>query len=111
MSTITIPAGKYDAFIFDCDGTLADTMPIHFKAWNTTIEALSGSPSKFDESFFYTLGGIPPRKIVGIINDKYGYTFEAEDTAHQKELEVLALLGETAPIAATVDLVKSMGKD
>ncbi|HSI85401.1 MAG: HAD family hydrolase [Candidatus Methylacidiphilales bacterium] len=109
--TIPVPAGKYDAFLFDCDGTLADSMPIHYKAWTSTIETMTGKVSLFDEPFFYTLGGIPTRKIVGILNDKYGYTFEAEETAHEKELEVLRYLGEIRPINATVNLVKSMGKD
>ncbi|PTX99375.1 hypothetical protein DB346_16090 [Verrucomicrobia bacterium LW23] len=111
MPTITIPAGKYDAFLFDCDGTLADSMPVHFKAWTSALEQLSGAPSKFEESFFYTLGGIPTRKIVEILNGKYGYSLDPEETAHIKELEFLQWLGDIKPIAATVELVKSMGKD
>ena len=30
---LELPQGEFAAFIFDCDGTLADTMPLHWRAW------------------------------------------------------------------------------
>ena len=27
----------YEGFLFDCDGTLADSMPLHFQAWTETL--------------------------------------------------------------------------
>ena len=35
----------YEGFIFDCDGTLADTMPLHYRAWTETLGRKLGRPS------------------------------------------------------------------
>lgn len=32
MMSLQFPEDDFDASIFDCDGTLADTMPLHYKA-------------------------------------------------------------------------------
>ena len=42
--------------IFDCDGTLADTMPLHYRAW---VETLAPHDAEFAEQLFYDLGGVP----------------------------------------------------
>ena len=47
---LELPEGDFAAFIFDCDGTLADTMPTHFKAWQI---ALGKAASDFPEAMFY----------------------------------------------------------
>ena len=60
MSTPTFP----QALIFDCDGTLADTMPIHWKAWQK-VTAKHGV--HFPEDRFYALGGVPTRDIVRML--------------------------------------------
>ena len=38
FSPLIIPQGDFEAYIFDCDGTLADTMPTHYKAWCIALE-------------------------------------------------------------------------
>ena len=60
MSTPTLP----QALIFDCDGTLANTMPIHWKAWQK-VTAKHGV--HFPEDRFYALGGVPTRDIVRML--------------------------------------------
>ena len=52
------------ALIFDCDGTLADTMPIHWEAWRE-VSAKHGLV--FPEDRFYSLGGVPTRDIVRML--------------------------------------------
>ncbi len=62
------PAGTA-ALIFDCDGTLADTMPSHFLAWSQMV-AVYGIP--FSEQRFYELGGVPSDRIIAILSDESG---------------------------------------
>jgi beta-phosphoglucomutase-like phosphatase (HAD superfamily) len=50
-----MPSKAYEALIFDCDGTLADSMPVHFLAWQQT-EAEHGIA--FSEDRFYALAGM-----------------------------------------------------
>ena len=49
------------ALIFDCDGTLADSMPLHWRAWNTVCKR---NGIELAEARFYKLGGVPSQKII-----------------------------------------------
>lgn len=101
----------YDGFIFDCDGTLADSMPIHYQAWNETLTTKLGRPSDFTESIFYHFGGMPPRQIVQRLNHDFGYNLPAEETAHAKELRFLELLSGIGPVPEVIDVLHSLGLD
>ena len=68
---LNIPEGDFAAYIFDCDGTLADTMPTHYKAW---CAALGEHAANFSEARFYELGGVPTARIVELLNERHGYT-------------------------------------
>ena len=37
---LEIPEGDFGGYIFDLDGTLVDTMPIHYRAWDGDNGAL-----------------------------------------------------------------------
>ena len=67
--TLTLPPGDFAAYIFDCDGTLADTMPTHYRAW---CAALGGLVGMFPEALFYELGGVPTSGIVELLNERHG---------------------------------------
>ena len=58
---ITPPPGDYRAYLFDCDGTVADSMPLHFQAWQ---QALDEWGCEFPEDLFYAWGGRPVADIV-----------------------------------------------
>ena len=73
---------RYDALIFDCDGTLADTMPAHFRVWRETLQ-LHGMD--FDEDHFYSLGGVSAVKIVGLLADQHGVEVDHVAVAGAKE--------------------------
>ena len=53
-----------DAVIFDCDGTLVDSMPIHFLAWNRTMTEVG---IELPEDRFYAMGGIPTHRIIEML--------------------------------------------
>ena len=53
-------ATQVNALIFDCDGTLADTMPAHYRAWQVVLAPLALS---FPEERFYALAGVPTVRI------------------------------------------------
>ena len=55
--------------IFDCDGTLADTMPLHWKAWQTITQRYR---IHFPEERFYALGGVPSRDILKMLSEPEG---------------------------------------
>ena len=108
---ITFDPTKYDGFIFDCDGTLADTMPLHYKAWSETLDLKLGRPSDFTEEIFYRLGGMPARQIVERLNHDYGYNLPVDQTAHEKEERFVELLPGIGPIQEVIDVLNRLGPD
>jgi beta-phosphoglucomutase family hydrolase len=87
--------------IFDCDGTLADTMPLHWRAWQTVAARYH---LHFPEDRFYALGGVPSRDIFRMLADEQGVTLDHLKASHEKEAEYLALMSQAGPIHAVVDI-------
>ena len=105
---ITFDPAKYDAYIFDCDGTLADTMPLHYQAWNETLALKLGRPSDFTESMFYHFGGMPARQIIERLNREFGYGLPVDQTAHEKEMRFVELLPGIGPVQEVVDVLNRL---
>jgi beta-phosphoglucomutase-like phosphatase (HAD superfamily) len=108
---ITFDPSKYDGFIFDCDGTLADSMPLHYQAWSETLAKKLGRPSAFTESLFYHFGGRPAREIVAQLNHDFGYNLPVEQTAHEKEMRFVELLPGVGPVPEVVDVLNRLGPE
>lgn len=102
--TLQVPARPADkpfrAYLFDMDGTVADSMPIHFRAWTQAVEDAGG---KFPVDLFYDWAGIPLRRTVEMLNEKFGYTMDPDDVIHRKEAMYLQRLAEVEPVAAVVE--------
>jgi len=86
---LKIPVGTFGAYLFDCDGTVADSMPLHYVAWG---RALGEWSCEFEEKFFYSLGGMPVRDIIATLNQKHGLCMPVEEVAHRKESLYFELL-------------------
>ena len=100
---LRLPTGEFAAYIFDCDGTLADTMPTHYRAWRA---ALGVHAESFPEAMFYELGGVPTSKIVEILNERHGFDLPVEETVAEKEAIFLELSPEIAAIEPVVALAR-----
>jgi beta-phosphoglucomutase family hydrolase len=90
--------------VFDCDGTIADTMPLHYKAW---VAALREHDADFPEALFYELAGIPTVRIIEMLNEKHGYDMPVQEAADHKESLYVALMDQVEPIESVVTLVKA----
>jgi beta-phosphoglucomutase family hydrolase len=98
----------HDALLFDCDGTLADTMPAHYRAWLHVTEAHG---IEFDEDRFYSMGGRPTRDIVATLARERGIEIDVDHAAHMKEASFLAQLDRIEAIDPVVDVVlRSRGR-
>jgi beta-phosphoglucomutase family hydrolase len=90
--------------IFDCDGTLADTMPLHWKAWQRVT---SKHGLHFPEDRFYSLGGVPTRDILKMLCEEQGKQLDHLELAHEKELAYLPSLPEVRPIEVVVAVAEA----
>ena len=103
--TLNIPADEFAAYIFDCDGTLADTMPLHYRAWLAAVEPLG---AEFPEDLFYSIGGMPARAVVEMLNGRQGLAMPPEQTAEHKEALFSEFIPGVQPIAAVVEFMASV---
>lgn len=90
--------------IFDCDGTLADTMPLHWKAWR---EVTTRHGLHFPEDRFYALGGVPSRDILKMLCDEQGRKLDYLAVAREKEEAYLPFLPEVKPIDVVVAVAEA----
>jgi HAD superfamily hydrolase (TIGR01509 family) len=107
IGEINLTADGFDAVIFDCDGTLVHSMPLHFEAW---CEALSmhGAANIFKEDVFYAMGGRPTQDIVVEINDEYGLKLDPEKVAFSKREAFLRKLGQLELIDEVAAFAESL---
>lgn len=107
IGPFSFPAGGFDAVIFDCDGTLVDSMPAHFDAWCEAL-AIHGAGGVFKEDVFFAMGGRPTRDIVVELNDEYDLRLNPEAVAltkreaFLKRLHTLTLIDEVATFAKSL---------
>ncbi len=98
------PPEPYKAIIFDCDGTLADTMPAHVKAWVASYKSfgidIAGDP-------FFEMGGLPNKAIIETLNEKFGYTIDVSEMQEAKEGRYLEMLHTVEEIRAVADIARS----
>jgi beta-phosphoglucomutase family hydrolase len=87
--------------IFDCDGTLADTMPLHWRAWRMVTERHG---LHFPEDRFYLLGGVPARDILKMLAQEQDRSLDHIALAHEKETAYLQTLSQVEPIHAVVEI-------
>jgi beta-phosphoglucomutase family hydrolase len=90
--------------IFDCDGTLADTMPVHWHAWQMVTQRHN---LHFPEDRFYSLGGVPSRDILKTLAQEQGRSLDHIAVAHEKEEAYLDLLTEVEPVHAIVEIARA----
>ncbi len=79
---LKIPAGSFGAYLFDCDGTVVDSMPLHFLAWK---QALGEWNCAFSEGTFYAWGGLPVAEVISRLNVEHGLKMPVAAVEVRKE--------------------------
>jgi HAD superfamily hydrolase (TIGR01509 family) len=97
---LKLPEGLLKAYLFDCDGTIADSMPLHYKAWK---KALAEWNCEFEEKLFYEWGGVPVAEIISRLNARDGLSMPVEAVARRKEEFYFELLPELQAVAEVLD--------
>ena len=90
--------------IFDCDGTLADTMPLHWRAWNTVT---AKHKLHFPEERFYAMGGVPSRDILKLLREEQALEIDPLAVAREKEEEYLRIMHECTAIHEVVEIARA----
>lgn len=89
--------------IFDCDGTLADSMPPHYVAWSETLARYG---LVLDEDEFYRMGGWPTVVVARHLIERAGAKHDPEQVMEEKESRYQEIMHTVQPIPPVVAVVR-----
>jgi HAD superfamily hydrolase (TIGR01509 family) len=101
---LQLPPGTFRAYLFDCDGTIADSMPLHYIAWK---KALGEWNCEFPEGLFYSWGGMPVTEIISTLNKMNGLNMPPEALGARKEGYYFELLPGLKPIEEVLEHIEA----
>jgi beta-phosphoglucomutase family hydrolase len=100
--TLKLPPGDFKAYLFDCDGTVVDSMPLHLIAWQ---RALGEWGCTFTEDQFYSWGGVPSIIIIETLNREQGLHMSPALVAEHKEEYYYEMLAQLKPVPEVLEHV------
>jgi beta-phosphoglucomutase family hydrolase len=101
---LELPARSFRAYLFDCDGTIVDSMPLHYIAWK---KALAEWNCSFEEQLFYAWGGRPVTEIIASLNKRDGLDMPVDAVARRKEDLYFELLPQITAIPEVVEHIEA----
>jgi HAD superfamily hydrolase (TIGR01509 family) len=101
---LTLPEGLFRAYLFDCDGTIADSMPLHHLAWKKSLAEWN---CDFSEELFYAWGGRPTAEIISTLNQQRGLSMPVERVARRKEEFYFELLPELKAVPEVLEHIEA----
>jgi HAD superfamily hydrolase (TIGR01509 family) len=101
---LKLPAGAFRAYLFDCDGTIADSMPLHYIAWKTVLAEWN---CEYAEDLFYSWGGKPVRNIIADLNEIHGLEMPIDAVATKKEALYLEQLPRLKAIPEVLEHIEA----
>jgi HAD superfamily hydrolase (TIGR01509 family) len=101
---LKLPPGSFNAYLFDCDGTVADSMPLHYVAWS---KALGEWNCAFSEELFYGWGGLPVSQIISALNEKHGLQMPVENVARRKEELYYEILSQLKAVPEVLEHIEA----
>ncbi|QJD96368.1 HAD family phosphatase [Mucilaginibacter robiniae] len=101
---VKLSQDDFEAFLYDCDGTLADNMGAHK---DTYIRVAAEQGIAIEGSIIDEFAGLPVTKVVEQINHRYESTFDPEEFKTAKyKLFMDQYIEQTQPIDYVVNHLK-----
>jgi HAD superfamily hydrolase (TIGR01509 family) len=100
---LKLPEGPFKAYLFDCDGTIVDSMPLHYVAWK---QVLGEWGCEFAEEVFYAWGGMPVAEIIATLNERDGLTMPVEEVQRRKEQLYFDILPELKAVPEVLEHIE-----
>ena len=101
---LQLPAGAFRAYLFDCDGTIVDSMPLHYVAWRKSLAEWN---CEFAEELFYAWGGRPVTEIIAALNEQHGLDMPVDAVAKRKESLYYEQLPQLKAIPEVVEHIEA----
>lgn len=105
---LPLPDGEFKAYLFDCDGTITDSMPAHYRAWRAVLGEWG---AELPEDLFYGWGGRLVVDIIADLNERQGLRMPVAEVAARRDELFQAMLGEvTAVPGVLAHIEESFGR-
>jgi len=104
---IQFPDRPYAAYLFDCDGTLIDSMPVHYAGWGVAL-AEQGIDWNFPKGLYDSLAGTATCKIVELLNERFSLGIDGEQLMACKRSYYTSNLDAVTLIEPVVDFARKM---
>jgi beta-phosphoglucomutase family hydrolase len=101
---LKLPEGAFRAYLFDCDGTIADSMPLHYIAWKKVLGEWN---CEFAEELFYAWGGMPIAEIIATLNKRNGLRMPVAAVCRRKEDLYLELLPQLKVVPNVLEHIEA----
>jgi beta-phosphoglucomutase family hydrolase len=101
---LQLPTGTFKAYLFDCDGTIVDSMPLHYLAWS---KALAEQQCEFSEDLFYAWGGVSVAEVIQRLNKQQGLNMSVEEVSNRKESFYLENLPRLKAIPEVLEVIEA----
>ena len=103
VSPLIAPIPPYKALIFDCDGTLADTLPVHFQTWSTSLQAVGADISR---DWYYKYCGTSAEEMLQILKNLFGYQFDSASVIAERQRKYQSLINTVKEVQAVAEIVR-----
>jgi HAD superfamily hydrolase (TIGR01509 family) len=103
----TPPTRDYAGYIFDCDGTLVESMPLHYRAWKRAFEA-HGASFDFDWELFISRSGMPLIETVVALNLQFSTTLDPAQVVEVQLATYRSLIASVTAIQPVVDFARQV---
>ena len=104
---LSLPTQPFAACIFDCDGTLVDSMPLHLLAWRAAFEQNGFPPERFTLEMHHRFAGMPGVSIVADLNARFQTHLDPQKVEADKVAWYLAHHGEVGEIKHVCDFARA----
>src|SRR5690606_33377407 len=104
--TLTLPTGEFDAFLFDCDGTLVDSMPLHHRAWSQSFQE-NGASFEFTWDLFMSRAGMGLHETVVALNEQFGGSLDPVSVVTRQHALFRAGIPSVLPVVPVVEAARA----
>jgi HAD superfamily hydrolase (TIGR01509 family) len=98
------PTAPYAALIFDCDGTIVDTFPIHYQSFVAAMQPFGAS---LPATWLHTNRGLTAINMVQRFNHDFGFALDPDRINVDRQQHYLTLLHQVQPIPPVAEIAQT----